>query len=190
MNFGDALKTGLEIIKLDEPSMTKASKDESGLQNGLIIIAIGGFLGALGTYIQFQFFPDTLPESFLALGEVVTLSSLFVGPIWSMVGALVSVGLFHLMARLLKGKSLFLPLFQAAAFASLLSWVGVFTFIPRFGTLLTIVISMWSIVVLILIIRKIHQLSTLRAISSVLIPVLVFFLILLGFIGVTALLGV
>lgn len=188
MDFQNSVKKAIDIIKLDEKAIGQVSKDKEAWKMGLLIIAIGGILSGLASYIMTKTSSPVLNMMGLGkLGEVAqkaTLSSIILAPIGSIIGTLIIVGIFLLIAKLFKGKGTYMELFTPIAFATILSWLGILNIIPTIGGIINFLAGIWSIVVMVVIIRKVNVLSTGKAVAVVLIPLAI---ILIIFMIITAL---
>ena len=177
MDIKDSIKKAIAIIKLDEKVIGKVSKDKDTWKVGLIIIAIGSILSAIASH----FMSDKASSAFDILGapemaevaKTTSITSIITAPIGSIIGTLIIVGIIFLIAKLFGGKSTYKELFQPVSFASILSWLGILNLIIGVGNFINFLAGIWSLVVLIVIVRKINSFTTGKAIFIVLIPLII-----------------
>jgi hypothetical protein len=149
----DYLKQGIEIIKLDDKTATQVAKDEKSFAMAILFVALGGVASAIG---------------------MLNPIGIITGPIFTVGFFFVWIGILFLLARLFGGKGTYMELFRPAGIASVLTWVAV---VPLLGVFLSMLASLWSIVVHIIIVRAVFKLSTGKAAAVVLIPIAVLFII-------------
>ncbi len=157
MDFGKIIEKALLILQLKEDTIKEVSKDSMYFGWGILIVAIAGLAGAIG---RFKFFPG-----------IIT------GPIISVIGIFIGVGILWIIAKIFGGKGEYMDYLRPLAMASILQWVSV---IPLLGAFLGALAGIWQIVVAVKITEIVHELDLPRAIAVVLIPiVIVFFLTLI-----------
>lgn len=149
IGFVDYLKKGLEIIKLNEKVMGDVAKDQKATGMAVLFIAIAGVAMAIGT--------------FMWMGIIFY-------PIAVLIGSFIGVGILHLFAKLFGGKGAFMDLYRVFGIGYILSWISV---IPVVGPMISGIAGLWMIVVSIIAVRKVHSLSTGKAVAVVLIPVVI-----------------
>lgn len=145
--FGKYLKKSLEILMLRGVAAEEASKDERALKPGILVLAIGGLAVAIGAVLQGQV---------SAPAEAAFL--LFLAPPLNVVMFSVFIAMFHAFARLLGGKATFQEYYRATSLGWILSWAQA---VPALGA----VLSVWSIPVNVLILKRVHKLSLLEAVA-------------------------
>ncbi|MBN2564971.1 MAG: YIP1 family protein [Candidatus Eisenbacteria bacterium] len=170
MSFGDYIKKGWEVIKLQGEAIDTLSKDEKGFGPGLGILAIAGVCAAIGTLN---------PPGIIFM------------PIMLIVGIFVVVGIMHFVATtFLGGQGQFKEVFVPLSCAHLLLWVSV---IPILGTALSALAAIWMLVVSVIIIERTHKIDRGKAIVVVAVPVvlwiIVFFIMTIVGVGLMALTG-
>jgi len=148
--FFDSIKDGIAIVRLDEDAMKRAAQDPGALWHGVGIVAIGGVAIAFGM-LQ----PWMVPM--LAIAAVI--------------GSIINIGIIHLLSLLFGGSATFGEFYRARALSSVILWPMV---IPIVGPFLGIIIGFWDIIVNIVTIRAVHNVSTIRAVFVVLIPIILF----------------
>ena len=165
MSFNDSIKQAVEIVKLNGKVAVNVSKDKTATLMGVLIIVIGGILSQI-----------------LSLEIVTTISTLIV----LIIGYFIVVGVMHILARLFGGKAKYMEYFRAESYASILNWLGVLIIIPflesTINFLISILISIWGIVVSVMILQNVHKITRVKAIIVVLLPIIV--LVLLVSIGI------
>lgn len=151
MDFGRSINLAWRIVKLEKPAAQEAADDREGLLPTLIVMAIGGALGAAGG----SFF-----------NPVVVGAGIVLGPLFSAI----FIGIYHLIALAFGGKATYLQYLQSAGLGTgLVSWVGV---IPFVGGL----IQLWGIPVAVVATEQVHGLDRTKAVMVVLIPVVLLLL--------------
>jgi hypothetical protein len=195
MGFSSSIKRAIDIIKLDEKAIDAVSKDKDAWKMGLVIVAIGAILSALATYITtkiavtaFKAFIPKLPflEGALGASNVVSVSSVIWSPIGGIIGILIWVGIIWIFSKMFKGGASYVQLLSAMSLAGLLSWLGILNIIPFLGSLVAFAAGIWSIVVTVIIVRKVNAISTGKAIAVVLIPYLMIIVIAMIFAAIAA----
>ncbi len=184
MNLNDSMKKAIDIIKLDEKAIGSVSKDKDAWKIGLLIVIIGGIFSGISAYNLDQTGSlDTM--DMIEVGDITLTSSIINGAIGSIVGTFIGAGLVFLFAKLFKGKGKYMELFTPIAFISILSWLTILNIIPTLGNIINLAAGIWSIVVLVIIVRKVCDLTTGKAAAVVIIP-LALFIILGVILGVVA----
>ena len=178
MDIKDSVMQAIDIVKLDENTIDKVSKDKEALKIGIIIIAIGSFLTALANYIGTKTTESTINLLGIEIAAAErSISSLIAAPIGSIIGIFIGVGVLFIIAKLFRGKATFMELFTPIAFASIISWLGILNIIPFVGGIINFIAGIWSIVVTIIIVRKIYSFGTGKAVIVVLIPLVILVII-------------
>ena len=91
-SFVDYVYNAFEIVQLKTDQIDNTAKDEGAFVMGLVIIALAGVAGAIGTF---------------------SMRGLVFYPVLAVVGAFLFTGLLHLLATLLfKGEGDFLEFFR------------------------------------------------------------------------------
>lgn len=168
MSFGDYIKKGWEVVKLQGEAVDLLSGDEKGFGPGLGILAIAGVCSAIGTLSP--------------LGIIYM-------PIMLIVGIFVVVGIMHFVATtFLGGKGQFREVFVPLSCAHLLLWVSI---VPLMGTVLSALAAIWMLVVSVVIIERVHKIDRAKAIIVVAVPVvlwiIIFFIMTVIGVGIMAL---
>jgi len=168
------------------PTFEKLPKKEIFKEASWFFIKIKT-VSLLGLYLYMflllplNIFPLALQESFSGL--IAGFGILLIIPfmiilfpfllIFSIITLLVSTAIIHLFVYLLKGKGEFLETFQVLSYATAPT---VFSFLPVVNTLA----SMYTIVLQIIGIHKVHKLSIGRSIAAILLPAaIILFIIML-----------
>ena len=144
MDFKKYFQQGIEIVKLNEKTIDTVAKDKKATNMAILFFAIGG--GILGL-LTFN------PAAFI-FGALFTAGFSF---IWT--------GILHLLAKILGGKAGFMEFYRPLGIGNILSWLA---FIPVLGQ----IIWLWTIVIEIFVLRKVHKLTTLKAVIIVLLPLI------------------
>jgi len=153
-SFVDYVYNAFEIVQLKTDQIDSTAKDEGAFVMGLVIIALAGVAGAIGTF---------------------SMRGLVFYPVLAVVGAFLFTGLLHLLATLLfKGEGDFLEFFRPASHTYILHWVMV---VPVLGWALAPIAGIWGLVVSVLIVERIYGLDRAKAIATVAIVVGAFMLL-------------
>jgi len=179
MDFIEYLKDAWRIVTFDEKSMLDISKDKESLKYGVIIMLAVAIIGALAAMLT----PDITPLD-MGLNFIIL-------PVMFIVGSLVTVGIYHLSAKLFGGVADFMSLYKPFLFTYILSILLIFP-LPQDNTPLLIVlgivyllVSIWAVVVSIFLVRAVHKLSTGKAIAAVLIPIGILIVIIIAIMAYT-----
>jgi len=155
MSFGDYLKKGWEVVKLNTQAIQELAEDEKALGPAIGIIAISGACWAIGA---FQF-----------LGIIYM-------PILRVIGFFIFTGIVHLVAGILfGGKGEFKQFFQPIGCAAFITWIAIIPIAgPFFFGWLA---GLWLLVPSVLAVEKIYGLDRGKAVISVLAPVILAFIV-------------
>jgi hypothetical protein len=149
--FGDYVKTGIAIVRLDPAAAARAAADPAALVPAVVVLAIGGAAVEVG-----KLHPHLL----------------VVGAVRLVLVSLLLVGLVYLLARVLwNGRGTYEALYAPVALAGVILWPAV---IPFAGPLWGSLASLWWVVVTVDVIRKVMGLTTGRAVLVMAILVAVF----------------
>ncbi len=167
LEFGKYLKKSLDILLLRGVAAEEVSKDEAALKPGMLILAIGGLAVAIGAVLEGQV---TVPAEAAFL--------IFIAPAMNVLMFSVFIAMFHAFARLLGGKATFKEYYRATSLGWIISWTQV---VPALGA----VLSLWSIPVNVLILKRVHRLSMLEAaaVMALMMSVAMGMLYLMGMLG-------
>ncbi|MFA6035734.1 MAG: Yip1 family protein [Candidatus Micrarchaeia archaeon] len=171
----DLLKKSLELAK--QPSDAVKLKSKADLVKPIILMAIvGAVVMAVSSFVQGLYsFNMTAAASGLVVGAIM-------GAIFVPIAALIFSGIVYIVAKLLGGKGTFTQQFYlvtlATATGSLL--IGVLGVIPCLGALISIVGGLYLLYVEIVVMRDLHQISTVKAAVAVLTPIVI--LLILAFV--------
>ncbi|MEM3126814.1 MAG: YIP1 family protein [Candidatus Woesearchaeota archaeon] len=149
MNLKQAVKNGIEIVKLNESAMRSVAGNKNNFVEALLILIIAGIASAIG-----QLNP---------VGIVIY-------PIGFLIGEFTWIGILWLIAMLLGGKGSYSEYFKTLVHADVAMWI---TVIPFIGPLIGALVGLWLIVVAVVITKTIHKLSTLKAVLVILIPIII-----------------
>jgi hypothetical protein len=165
-NFVEYVKLAIDIIQLKTDAIDRARGDEEAFTMGLVIIALGGIGGAIGSLNPFG---------------VIFM------PVLAIIMAFIGMGILHLIATLLfGGQGEYLGLFRPLSLAYVLSWVNVVWIL---NIILAPLAGLWMCVVAVICIEREYGLDRPKAIATVAIPVVVLFILammFLAFLGAAA----
>ncbi|MBD3164610.1 hypothetical protein GF323_05380 [Candidatus Woesearchaeota archaeon] len=173
MDFQSSLKKAIEIVKLNEKAISEVSKDTEAWKMGLLILAIGGLLSGIANYIFSSAVSSVLPGMMQGIARSASAASIISAPIGSIIGAFIGVGIVFLFVKIFSGKAGYMQLFAPVAFGSILGWLSILNIIPVVGWLINFAAGIWSIVVLIIIVRKVNAFTTGKAVLAVLLPMII-----------------
>ena len=152
MDFGNSIKQAIEIVKLNGKAAVAVSKDKKATLIGILIIAIGAVLSQI---LSFE------------IGTMIfTLMVLIMG-------YFIIVGVMHALALLFGGKAKYMEYFRAESYSSILGWLGALALVPFLGNVISLLVSIWGIVVSVVILENVHKLTRRNAVIVVLIPVII-----------------
>lgn len=158
MGFVEYLKQGFEIFKLNEREVDSASKDEGSLKFGLLFVVIGSVLSWIGASFLLGF----------------SAGRLIAGLVFSLVGLFVVVALVHITAKVLGGKGSYMELIRPSSLLSFVSWPSI---IPVIGSIVSGLAGLWTLVVTVVIVKKVYSLSTGKSILALVIPIVVIWIL-------------
>ncbi len=156
MAFGDYIKKGWEVVKLNGEAIQELADDEKAFGQAVGIVAISGVCWAIGA-LQ--------PPGIIYL------------PILGLLGFFLFTGVAHLVATtLLGGQGEYRRYFSTVGCATLVTWVAV---IPILGIPLGVLAGLWVLVPAVLAAERVYGIDRGKAIIAVAAP-LVLFIVLLG----------
>ncbi len=162
MKFTESIKRAIEIIKLDTKVVEKVAKDHKSTTAGILILIIGGIISGI------------------AEKDIVLIT---VTPIMVLITSFIGIGILHLIATLFGGKEEFIGLYRVLTHASILNWISILNIIPPIKVIVTIVVSIWSIIVNYVAIMHIYKLSRVKTVFVILIPIILFLIIGVGIVS-------
>lgn len=161
---------GVELVKLNRDAAEEVARDPDSFGPAVLFFAIGGLAGGIGHSI-----------GSMGLGSFM----LVIGPIASVIGSFVWVGILYVIARIFGGRGTYMGYYSALGIGSLPHWAQV---VPFLGW----IAALWSIPVAVIVTERVHGLSTGKAIAVLLIPAVIAFLLALAaiaFVGMAAFMG-
>jgi len=153
MGFQDAVKKGIELVKLNRAAYKEVAVEPDAFTQGLIITALAGIAMWLS------------PVGFTGWGIIL-------GPIKALIGLFVGTLILHALATLFGGKGDYMDLLRVLGVGRVLGWLFI---IPVLGALA----NLWALVMAVVAIEEIHQLDRTKAILCVVLPFAV--VMILGF---------
>jgi hypothetical protein len=159
MQFSEAVKSGIEIVKLNRAIYRKVAETPEAFSQALIIAALVGIASWLS------------PPSFAIHGIIL-------GPLWALIGLFVGSAILHFVATLFGGKGQYMPLLRVLGIGRVLGWVRL---IPVIGA----IVDLWSLVIAVVALEELYGLDRTKAILTVIIPAAV--LLVLGLIALALL---
>jgi hypothetical protein len=154
MSFGDYLKKGWEVVKLNGQAIQELADDEKAFGPAIGIVAISGVCWAIGTLQP--------------LGIIY-------GPILRLIGFFLFTGIVHFMATtFLGGTGEFKSFFSAIGCATLITWISI---IPLLGIPLGILAGLWLLVPSVLAVEKLYGIDRGKSIIAVATPIVIFLIL-------------
>lgn len=154
MGFQDAVKKGVEIVKLNRGVYQEVATAPEAFTQGLIITALAGVAMWL------------CPLGFSGWGVIL-------GPLKALLLLFVGAAILHFVAALLGGQGDYMSLLRILGVGNVLGWVMI---IPVLGW----IVYLWSLVIAVVAVEEIYKLDRTKAILCVIMPAIV--LIVAGFI--------
>lgn len=145
--FGDWVNLAVRIIKMEEPAIHEAARDPNATMMAAAFIGIAAVAPVIGT-----------------LGVAI-----FLLPV-SLVFSVLIIGAVNLCATLLGGKGDFQGLIRVQGLSHMLGWVQA---VPILGSFLGFFAMLYSIVVWVNNVSKVHKLPIPHAVAAVLLPAFV-----------------
>jgi hypothetical protein len=190
MAYFDSVKRAFNSYFLKRPAMSELANDEAATMHGFITLAIVGLAYGIIFAALFAFMlPEIrtmLPmlEPYLSVGPVVIIVAAIV---LTIVGFFIGYSVTHLLAKLFGGTATGTQFFRAGANIMLPSFVAsmisnVVGFVPILGSLVSIALGIWGVVVLVNVLMEVHKLSVGKAVAVVLIPIAIIFIIVMVFV--------
>jgi len=165
MSFGDYLKKGWEVVKLNQKAIEELAQDDKAFGPAIGVVAISGVC--------------------MAIGMLQPLGIIYM-PIVRVIGFFIFAGIVHFVAKsFFGGQGEFKQFAAPVGCATLITWVSV---IPLVGIPLGVLAGLWVLVPAVLTLEKTYGLERGKAIITVAIPV-VLALILWSIVAATAILG-
>ncbi len=171
------LNKALGIILLHKKSIRSVAKDKNATMPAVFIGLIG-----MAIYLGISYTQNASPISF----DTTSLPFSAFLPLYFLTGVLL-FAFTHLSARLFGSKEPFIHFFRPIMLSSLVDLLSVFTLTPQIGFAVEIILLIWSMIIYYFVIKEAYQLSTLRSIGVLLLPLVVLFVMALTagvFIGI------
>jgi len=132
---GDYFKKAIQIIKLDRLAMAQVAGDPGAIRFGIAVAAIGGALA---------FVPSK------------SAAGTLIGALFSILVLFLFSGFVHLLCGYSKGKEEFLGFVRIIGVSSVMDWAVIIPFV-------SLIVTVWSIVVSIIAAQQVYQLTTGKA---------------------------
>ena len=154
----------------------------------LVLLIVGAILRAIVAYLGIAAADANMPNFDLGLGGSIGafVAALIVAFIAGIIGLLLWAVFLHLGAKVAGGRGDFADSFKSAVYAQtpsmLLGWIP----------LVSIIFTIWAIVLLFLGVRELHELDTMKAVIAVVVAVVLFIIVIavLAFLGLAFLGGI
>jgi hypothetical protein len=154
MQFQEALKFGLEIIKLNRSIYRYVASVPEAFTQALIITALAGVAAWL-TPTGFSFF------------------GLLFKPIGAIISLFIYTAIIHFIANLMGFTGDFMGLFRVLGIGRLIGWVAI---VPFVGGLVSFA---WSVVISVVALEELYGMDRTKSILCLLIPVIVFLVLMI-----------
>lgn len=163
MGYGDYLKTGFEILKLDRKAMSSAASDEEATKWGVVTVVLTYLiLGLLSAFV--------LAAATFGLAAFAGPILLVAYPIMGLVGLFIGSGVVYLVAKLFGAQGTYMGLVRPFGLASM---INVLSFIP----VVNFLVGIWVLVVSVVTISETQRLSIGKAIGVVVVLIVLAFLL-------------
>ncbi len=169
-NLINEAKMALDVAMLKHDKMHAVAKDKSKMPYAFIIIATSALISALGMRIFGGFFKPSLLEM---LGQIIMLTIMFIIIIYAL--SIVSKSIF-------KGQAKHDEFFRVAAYGSVVGFLSIF---PP----LAIISGIWAFIIIIVILKVVHKLTTGGAILSLIVTAIAMIIISIILIPIFAIFG-
>lgn len=172
----EAAKEALNIALLKKDVMHKVASDKNATKPAYFIIIAAGLLGMLGQLIfgvKVPFFGTIRPSIGAALG----------GAVMQIIGAVIGLYVVSFIAKsIFKGSAQHSEFFRVGAFGMIVMWLGI---LPQ----ISIISAIWGLVLIFVILKTIHKLTTGGTIGTLIVAMIAGFIISLVLSPLYALLG-
>lgn len=146
LGFRGYFLKGIDILRLKGDTAAEVSKDAKAGLAGFMVLLIGGIIVSAGSIIESDFIPAGTATFIIFLIEIaICLMAFFL-----------FIGIIHLLAKAMGGQARFREFYRPTALSFIYIWAHI---IPIFGA----VLGLWSIVVNVKILEKVHKLTRVRA---------------------------
>ena len=155
--------------------------------NYIIAGVISGVIAFLATLIGLS---QTGSATTTAIGAGLGALGIIVSPIVTLIGAFIGVGIIWIFAKILGGKGTYTQLFfLVSLFAIPMAVIGLVIVIPAVGSILGLLVGLYTLYLWVMAVQSSQELSTGRAVAAVLIPIILIGIIIaiLAVIGLMAL---
>lgn len=160
MSYGNILKSAWDVLTFKENGINELSENSKASGLGFLTLILAGLAMFLGNI-------------FLTMGIVpigVQLASLPMQIIFFIIGFFISFSIYQLLARFVfGGKGTGVQYFRVLSNTFIVYVVFIIPYLSKF---LTIPITLWILAVNVFVLMKLHQLSIIKAIIVVLIPII------------------
>ena len=189
IGFFSSIKKGFQIFFLKGEAAEEVAFSDT-TRNAILIVVIYGLLLALLLVFILSFMmsvfmaamPGEVASGIQDLIGGFSLALLFIVPLFVLALAFAMAGFVHLFAKLFGGQAKYIEYFRATAHLYVISFVSLFlSIIPFLGSLLNFGIGILTLIAEIIILKRVHKLSTGRAILALFVPFLLIILILIIF---------
>ena len=205
--FRESLRTAWRILLFDKNAIRTAATNPRGIGDGILIALIAAII-AIGSLIPVAVITITTVLNILGalmpikittpmvIGMVVgmTIGGTILFFISAMINAFVGTAIYHLFAKLFGGHGRYTELLKPLFCTQLIYWIympilGIVVLIPLTitvgSTVLSIIVSLYMLILLIVIVKTVHSFSVIRAILTVIVPIILIGAISVGIIIAT-----
>ncbi|MCK4412699.1 MAG: hypothetical protein KAY32_04060 [Candidatus Eisenbacteria sp.] len=163
MTFTEAVREGIEIVKLDRAAIRRVALEPRALSPALMITALVG--------IAIWLCPPHFSVHGIITGPLCALAYLIIG------GAII-----HIVALFFGGRGEIAVFLRVWGVSRVLGWLRI---IPVIG----VIADLWSLVIAVVILEELYGLDRTKAILTVVLPIGLLFLVMLIFVANLAILG-
>jgi hypothetical protein len=157
-NFVSDLREALDVALLKEKAMHQVAGDKNKNKSALFIIIVAAVLGALGMRLFGGFY-------------LTNFWSAFATAIFQVVATIIGIYVLSVVAKsVFKGSAQHDAFFRVAAFGLIVTWLSLFPPLSLIG-------GLWGLVVIFVILKVVHKLTTGGALGTIVVSVIILALI-------------
>jgi hypothetical protein len=145
-------------------------KNKTNLMEDIKLIGIAGIISGILVAISVYTINSPAP----GMSDVIGIGSIVIVPIRAILGLLILSGITYIFARLFGGKGGYNSQTHLMALytAPIIVLTTILSLIPTVGPFISVLIALYSIYLLILVLKTVHKFSTLKAIGTWLAPMI------------------
>jgi len=158
VNLLSDIKEAINVALFKEKAMHNVAEDKNKNISALLVLAVAALASAIGNQMFGGFFAPSLSTSLVMIIYQVVLS-------------VIGIFVLSLIAKVIfKGSAKHDSFFRVMAFGMIISWI---TIVPMLG----IISALWGLVLVFVILKTVHKLTTGGVIGTILVSIVVFMLL-------------